>query len=1187
MYAVRLGGMLLCLFAGWSPVYPYTWFVEGSREFVYSRTGGSGMETSNALNSQERWGVWNGRTVMVNRVDFRRPSAPDLRRPADEEELLALENTEAPDEEALRSLVRSMTGEAATTDEAAARLAIWVRENITVAQTAPPGPMEMIDVKRATPAGFGTLLTELFRAAGIPARTLSTYVPRGCGCNYGSTGGHSSLAEFFSPGRGWLFCDPQNSFGYAEPFNLLDWGYCDGDFGDEIARIDESYVVNMKGEPVRWQVFSAPAWGRPQRPAFVFRVVDQDGKSGVSSPGLFLGLKQALEMMRSPASRTDGGAEEKGWSGVVTDYKGFSAEFCGGYVKVKTSRDATHVSLLPLDRGMGGRWFRDRAAVIMGNCLFAREYTFTGSGTYLFNADFSDRAVVKRILLRRENGAPLGSERVTIRLAGEEYEIRSDREGEICIIADAQDMALALRGREHHVSFSSGPVQRVPRYQLPQYDIVERYIGERRMGGGTVVCELRDLSNHPSRYSFDSLLLYGRNRRARRLEAEEPGVVSAQGLNPGEQYTLLFQLGERSIKRTFTACEGEAVRMRVSAVEQYLNLSIVTPPGMRVPVIYEYLPAGDVVPYRTRNNTLMISAPPGEHVFADNKAGRGFVPLRITADAVRWDYGSADCDPEYQYHVMELLHRGINFAAGYVMHGGDRVRAAEIWLQDLQRGSMVRGDTGDDGYFMFSDIRVGVPYRVLLLGRDYCVSGFFTGRSGKNRVQLDTSRLSATRIITGSNPVKGAGGLHRNVGDSKDIFLLLPYWDRGIRINSRKLSCTMECYTVYLDRGSLMFSSSGSIADAVPVKATGSRIEIPLLAAGGDSLAERYHALRDTVPKHVPCLIARVRDRGGSVITGGRIRLLSETDTRSLQPDESGIIEADNLIPGREYTLLYNGDGYQVAHAFTLNVGGLHRMDLAAQKLPAVSLKLSNYDGSLFRTFPSKSVDGISFSSEQCEPKNGRYTVYGDGGPVYFRIGRRRALRGFASGEHLVDCRVNPAPPLEEYGRIAEALFREESVLIFTISRDGIPLRDYSVKACIGEEERTLYDSEGVMLLRGEGGSAGIFYNSRGAYLDCLLPLREGAVTVKRIDLAADSRIHLSLSRGKSAVTGGEVRIYRDVVLKEGKIAEYGSVARAVTDNRGLCQITVPDGTYYLDYGNGSPVRVVVGGARKILRFSL
>jgi len=773
---------------------------------------------------------------------------------------------------------------------------------------------------------------------------------------------------------------------------------------------------------------------------------------------------------------------------------------------------------------------------------------------------------------------------VIVGIGGGDYAVTSDVRGTVFCITDEKKCTVVLDGEKHHVEFSSAGIARVPEAP-PRDDPVEKFcLSSGISEGPALVCEIRDGTDTPSRDSFHSIVLYGKTQLPRVLEGKAPGVVTATALVPGEEYFILFSDGNRHIKRKFIAHAKEAVKIAVSAAKENFNLLLSgEPPGTFRPLIYEYLDSGQILPLKAIAGRMLVSFPPGEYFISSNRDGSRLVPIKVTADSKSLVYDPETLSMDDYARVMDHLSNGKMYTAGCLVHGGERIRGADVWLHDTSTGAMLKTRTANDGFFHFSGVKEGISYRVFYFGDNFLISGQFTARAGKNMIVLDSSKIPARSVI----PAQGKNNSSAvSKSPQKGTFnLLLPYWNGQLRFHVKNLANVKIPYGVFIESGSLLFSASGGIIDAVSVKSGGARADYVLAPGGNDPLRDRYEAIKDFLPKDVPALVARISGPAGAIIANARVRLVSKDETRYLDSDSCGILWADSLERGEKYILLFEGKGYRLEYPLLLEGGGLYRKDIVMKTLPRIALSVKNYDGSLYRSYPVRKGDQVYFNNESLSPDENTFTIFTPEGSVFFRIGKNRSLKEFKAGSHRVDCSVFSNNPLDEYGKIASLLFKNEPAVAMAISRNGSFMRDYSLKVTVGDSSKTVNAMDGIIFITGAVGKAEFNYSGSGYHYQNFMALKGGAVIIKAVDLVKETKLQLALS-GVSA-PGKQVVLYRDAVINNGKVVGSSGLIRAMADEKGSCRIVVPDGSYYLDCGKGDPVKVQVGGKQKLLKLSL
>jgi len=155
------------------------------------------------------------------------------------------------DSPAVKTMVKRLKGQATDAVEIARRFYRWIRVNI--AYRSAPNPnckaSEVIRKRAGDCLAQATLFVAMMRAAGIPARIVAGYVPKGGGSLH-------VWAEFFAPSHGWLPVDPAGRL------------FCE---------LPHGFIVVSKGSRVRL------AEGRFMTP-FVFQIYNAQWRISAEKP---------------------------------------------------------------------------------------------------------------------------------------------------------------------------------------------------------------------------------------------------------------------------------------------------------------------------------------------------------------------------------------------------------------------------------------------------------------------------------------------------------------------------------------------------------------------------------------------------------------------------------------------------------------------------------------------------------------------------------------------------------------------------------------------------------------------------------------------------------------------------------------------------------------------------------------
>lgn len=138
----------------------------------------------------------------------------------------------------MRALAMAIVGDAHTVLTAIERIGLYVRNRVSYDLHTANDALSVIRNRRGKCDGFSNAIVALARAAGLPARVANGWCLPNFDINTPDDGGNHAFAEFFVPSIGWMFCEPQGSLHFTDPFRLVD--VRDGDFDILAHRTDLS-----------------------------------------------------------------------------------------------------------------------------------------------------------------------------------------------------------------------------------------------------------------------------------------------------------------------------------------------------------------------------------------------------------------------------------------------------------------------------------------------------------------------------------------------------------------------------------------------------------------------------------------------------------------------------------------------------------------------------------------------------------------------------------------------------------------------------------------------------------------------------------------------------------------------------------------------------------------------------------
>jgi transglutaminase-like putative cysteine protease len=121
----------------------------------------------------------------------------------------------------LRDRASAVTQGSTTQLEAVERIITFLRANVSYRLGTSADPRRVLETGAAYCEGYANAAVYLLRAAGIPAREMTCYIPKGKGWGFGNAGGYHAFVEVAFADAGWLCSDPQDTINFADPFHLV------------------------------------------------------------------------------------------------------------------------------------------------------------------------------------------------------------------------------------------------------------------------------------------------------------------------------------------------------------------------------------------------------------------------------------------------------------------------------------------------------------------------------------------------------------------------------------------------------------------------------------------------------------------------------------------------------------------------------------------------------------------------------------------------------------------------------------------------------------------------------------------------------------------------------------------------------------------------------------------------------
>ncbi|HNV49179.1 MAG TPA: transglutaminase domain-containing protein, partial [Spirochaetota bacterium] len=665
----------------------------------------------------------------------------------------------------LKDLSQKIIGDAKTLDAAMARIGYWVRNHVSYELGAPTDAIGVIKARRAFCVGYGEVMTELLRAAGIPARTLTCYVPPGCGWGFNDSGGMHAFVEFYYPGKGWLCSDPQSTLDYVDPFHIIESAYV-----STIASDNRNYVVDYQEEPKNWPAFKAMSRGRYPRPVIVLSVRTRDGS-------YIYNAERASFKVFKPAVF--------GSYQTVGDVRGFKATFYSNSIFSFMQSGGRYASIIITDPEFIAKRYTETISVASDSCLFVKDVNLTGPGKYMVEGDFYENPNVRRIVVRGENDAPVSEKTVTVTVNGTPYDISTCKNGLVHVLANGNVSALTVDGVTHALAFDKNLVCRVPG-KRPDGDAVGAFIRERKIdqaAGTHLLAACYDIAGALSVNAFDGVYLCSRGMEPKRLRIEAPGIAQCGGMEIGRDYWLLFERGNRYIRKNvrFTA-NGIRVLDAKPLEETYTLLEGALSKYLPMKAFYEYYDGMKTIVYTANRGRVYLSLPEGEYLFSDNDKGTDVQRIRFDRRELKRVYSPESQTLDEFIAVSRMLHPAGTMIAGSVIADGAKAAGGSIMLFNEERRSTVTATVNASGHYLFSGVDPGARNRLIYSGGGLFAAKTVIPQKGLvTKAVIDTAhgKSSTLKTYTVRRETHGSRTFHYRSAGSRALFLLVPYAAKG------------------------------------------------------------------------------------------------------------------------------------------------------------------------------------------------------------------------------------------------------------------------------------------------------------------------------------------------------------------------------------------------------------------------
>ncbi len=1087
----------------------YTWFLEGEWKYVYTADKNSATEFENSSNSQKIKRVNGNRAVMMHKAIIKRQPSR-IKYP-----IMAVKENEAyirssyisPDDlKFMKDFSAQIIGDAKYLDEAVERVALWVRNNITYQLGSPSDAIGVIKAKRAYCVGYGDVAVELLRAAGIPARTLTCYIPPNCGWG-GNYGGYHAYIEYYIPGRGWVCTDPQATLNFADPFHLVDAGFSSQNsiFSSEIKQIDETYVTDFQDEPLSWGVYTAEARGEQKYPAFIFNVRNTSG-GFLKNPG--------VSFKNIPEKYSGGGTTYYGGQGMSMRFDG------SGKVHVVTSSEARYFSIIFTDPVLKDKKHTETVSFQFDSCLYLEKINFAGAKRYFIKADFYQGENMRGIWLRNEKDEVMANVPVSVNLGGESFELKTDSKGLIYIITNEKEGTFTVSEKSYTIPLNGSKNVRLFPFEKKQDR--DDYLKRNRLDASVkpiLLLELYDLTGTFSGKSFENVTIFKKGGKIEKLSKSQEGFAHYEQLSPGEEYTVICSYGNFYIKKKFISPQSGVLSLKIKPTEEIYSTLEADDYEGSVPSYFESIPGTGSLEYKTSGKRIYLSFPDGKYLFGDNSDLKNLVLLNLSKKSESFIYRPELNSAADYKEIASVLYSGERFISGSLKSGENKISEEPIFFYNSKTSKLTKGYIDRNGFFSFAQSDPGENDFLIYSGNNYLVLKHVSSME-ERFISIDTALLTKKEFRTFEKTGSSYYSSLRETG--LIITLLFPQIKNGLPEPVRfDLQNSSGKFTMYVDKGNYFFAVNRDYNNVYLVTSADKKTEYGYPSVEGDKrdeFSDRVAFLKASADRTSPFTMLELKDRDGKAIVSGRILFNDGTTSMEYRTGDNGIVVIPGLKPGVKYRILYSAKGVYMEYPFSCGNERVNPVRLSLKEMKSFALNLKNYDGNIYSSVPCRDKLGLLFFDNRVVvPDDGNgVKVYSGGDEVYFRLGKENILKSFTSSKnrYTVDYKELNNSADEEYRKIVKNLFRGETALVVSFFSGNKILNSSRFKLTTDTEKVFATGRDGVVVIYpAPAGEVKISYSDNGYFAEKTITVKEKETSFFYYDREKNRNLSINFDR--------------------------------------------------------------------------
>ncbi|MBN1409504.1 MAG: transglutaminase domain-containing protein [Spirochaetales bacterium] len=1172
----------------------YTWYLWGFQEYYYTAKPSSVTEYETLSNTQKLVEM-QGNVALMKNTTLYVPHKVKVVYPFNQEDLkdinpklLASYYKDKSKQQYMEKLVAGIIGDAVTLEDAVARIGNWVRNNVTYALGSPSDPIGVIKARRAYCVGYARLTVEMLRTAGIPARELTCYIPPGCGWGFGNSGGGHAFLEYYYPGEGWYCLDPQASLQFADPYHLIGKVA----FVDEVKEVDFSYAADYDEEPRAWQVYTSVynEARENKHPAYVFKI-----KNVWGNYNNYYGYHDLLlkDPERFSGIKTNKGSWQMSGSG-----RGFEVQTSSKEMTVRTSMVSPYFSIFPGSLTSKDVQERDEIMLLkMSSSLLAVEYRFKGNAKYLFEADFTDDARVKKVMLRGEQGEVLRNRYVSVTLDEQQVNLTADEAGFLYFIMPFEKMTLTYAKETYEVDFTGTKTVRLPfkgMGKAEERSAEAAFIEEKRkqnQGGPAVFIRTYDFDGSLSPSVFKKIFIYGGSLELTELpKPEPPGFLYYRNdsFTANKDYYILFTLGNRYIKRKIrfgpegivncdAGMNGNFPDSLAASVSRFGSVSF-----------YEYVDENTAITYLTEGGIMYLDFPPESFYFTTNSKMDYLKEFRFTGGPDAFEYiGSAGGLEEF-VSLQTGLFRKKEFIAGSALDSeGRRIKDA-LYCYNKKTLKSISVPVDANGNFLFEGIEADTGY-------------IFYGSGGSNEIYACTvkvgkpgpyqTELSPASLNRKTLRLKKKG----RYASAAAVFILFPYKKNNgyYAVNTKFTLNRKKPLSVFTDSGQYYLSLDTSIYNALLVDGKETESS-PLLfddtPAGADKFNDRLELYKSFFDPEETALMVRLSDSKGKAVSG-KIITCAEGNGAAIKYklDTDGMTVIGGLNPGASCAIKYADAGVSCTYPVTVSGPGINSVDINLSKMKKTGFVLKNYDRYFYRAYPGlDKYNQLTFTHESASVgKNMRFDCYTDEPVLYFRCGKDRVLQSFSNTgkQYTINFKSLKNNGFEIHRGLLSDYYKGKTSLLLGLKKNGKMLAAYSLRIGSGSSFKNYRANQDGLIVFPELKATGIkfIFTEPGYYTEKELDIEPDTLNELNYDVEKNADLKVILTGKKAAISGRAVKVYLDAVIETDSRVSFSEKRACYTDKNGICYLTLPKGSHVIEAVPNELEKVNISGKKQAI----